>query len=279
MASKRDDKVKGESIVLRRCLTLAVSCCFVLALTLLPVELLSAQDAVKKVDQAPAVKAEVATKETPKPDAPKSGDPAKKPETAPDDAAKKDAAKPAEPPLPPIPPEVQAKIDAARKAVAEMIVAAQDAGLVETSIDPPPILDILINGRVTDARTLKAPKPPGLPYGLTPEIFGAWFTGYGKMDEINYKDDVRVMQPSAGLKQWYDQRARILEQYIQEIRKTKPAPAPKKDETKPAATKPADAAKPAATAPAEPTKPAAPPPAAPATKAAAPPKAAEVKKN
>ncbi len=263
--------------MLRRCLTLAVSCCFVLALTLLPVELLSAQDAVKKVDQAPAVKAEVVQKETTKPDAPKSAEPAK------DDAAKKDAGKTeppkaAEPPLPPIPPEVQAKIDAARKAVAEMIVACQDAGLVETSIDPPPILDILITGRAVDARILKGPKPPGLPYGLTPEVFGAWFTSYGKMDEINYKDDVRVMQPSAGLKQWYDQRARILEQYIQEIRKTKPAPTPKKDETKPASTKPADAAKPAATAPAEPAKPAAPPPAAPATKAAAP-KAAEVKKN
>ena len=37
--------------MLRRCLTLAVSCCFVLALTFLPVELLSAQDAVKKVEQ------------------------------------------------------------------------------------------------------------------------------------------------------------------------------------------------------------------------------------
>ena len=56
-----------------------------------------------------------------------------------------------EPPLPPIPKEVQDKIDAARRAVAEAIVAAQDAGLVETSIDPPPILDILITGRATDA--------------------------------------------------------------------------------------------------------------------------------
>ena len=39
--------------------------------------------------------------------------------------------------------------------MAEAIVAAQDAGLVETSIDPPPILDILITGRATDLRTLK----------------------------------------------------------------------------------------------------------------------------
>jgi hypothetical protein len=268
--SERDDKEKGESIVLRRCLTLAVSCCFVLALAIVPVDLLFAQDEVKKVDAPPPAKAAVATQETPKTAAPQAGDAAKKPETAKDDAAKKDAgktepAKPAEPPLPPIPPEVQAKIDAARKAVAEAIVAAQDAGLIESSIDPPPILDLLIDGRVTDARTLKAPKSPGMPYGVSPEVFGAWFTGYGKMSEINYNDDVRIRRPSDGLKQWYDQRARILEQYIQEIRKTKPAPTPKPAETKPAETKPAET-KPAETKPAE-------PPAAPATKAAAPPAA------
>ena len=56
------------------------------------------------------------------------------------------------------------------------------------------------------------------------------------------------MPPSEGLKQLYDQRARMLEQYIQEIRKTKPAPAPKKEATKPAETKPAE------TKPAEPPK-------------------------
>ena len=191
--------------MLRRCLTLAVSCCFVLALAVVPVDLLFAQGDAKKEAQPPA-KTEAATKETPKPDATKSGDQAKKPETAKDDAAKKEPAKPAEPPLPPIPPEVQAKIDAARKAVAEMIVYAQDAGLIESSIDPPPILDLLIDGRVTDARTLKAPKQPGLPYGVSPEVFGAWFTGYGKMNEINYVEDVRIRRPIDGLKQWYDQR-------------------------------------------------------------------------
>jgi hypothetical protein len=260
MASNEStDKEKGESIVLRRCLTLAVSCCFVLALAVVPVDLLFAQGDAKKEAQPPA-KTDAATKGTPTPDATKSLDQAKKPETAKDDAAKKEPAKPAEPPLPPIPPEVQAKIDAARKAVAEMIVAAQDAGLIESSIDPPPILDLLIDGRVTDARTLKAPKQPGLPYGVSPEVFGAWFTGYGKMNEINYVEDVRIRRPIDGLKQWYDQRARILEQYIQEIRKTKPAPAAKKAETKPAETKPAE------TKPAE-------------TKAAPPASAPEVKKT
>jgi hypothetical protein len=247
--------------VLRRCVSLAGSCSLILVLALAPVDLLFAQGEVKKVAVQPPAKAE-APKETPKTEAPKSGDPAK-------DDAKKDAgkttepAKVAEPPLPPIPPEVQAKIDAARKAVAEMIVAAQDAGLVETSIDPPPILDLLINGRVTDARTLKGAKP----FGVSPEVFGAWFTGFGKTDGINYVEDLRIMNPSAGLKQWYEQRARILEQYIQEIRKTKPAPPPKKEETKPAATPAATPTKPAA----EPAKPAAATPApaapAPATKA------------
>ena len=50
--------------------------------------------------------------------------------------ATKEAPKATEAPLPPIPKEVQDKINAARKAVAEAIVAAQDAGLVETLIDP-----------------------------------------------------------------------------------------------------------------------------------------------
>jgi hypothetical protein len=268
--NSRDDKNKGESIVLRRCVTLAGSCSLILALALAPVDLLFAQGEVQKAAVPPPAKAE-AQKEVQKTEAPKSGDPAK-------DDTKKDAgktaepAKVAEPPLPPIPPEVQAKIDAARKAVAEMIVAAQDAGLVETSIDPPPILDLLINGRVTDARTLKGAKP----FGVSPEVFGAWFTGFGKADGINYVEDLRIMNPSAGLKQWYEQRARILEQYIQEIRKTKPAPAPKKEETKPAVAPAAEPTKPAA----EPAKPAA-GPAAPATKAAPPAPAtkAEVKQQ
>ena len=84
--------------MLRRCVTLAVSCCLVLALALAPVDLLFAQGDVKKVAAQPPAKAEAATKETPKPDATKSGEPAKKPETAKDDAAKKDAGKTRSPP-------------------------------------------------------------------------------------------------------------------------------------------------------------------------------------
>jgi len=115
----------------------------------------------------------------------------------------------------------------------------------------------VINGRATDTRTLKnttAKKP----YKVSPEVFGAWFTGYGKLEGINYVDDLRIINPSDGLKQWYDQRARFLEQYIQEIRKAKgPAPAAKKEEAKPAETKKSDDVKKAAEPPkkdAAPTK-------------------------
>ncbi len=209
-------------------------------------------------------------KETPKPAAPtapaaKEAAPAAKPAAPaqppakPVEPAKKEEAKPVEPPLPPIPPEVQAKLEAARKAVAELIVAAQDAGLVETSIDPPPILDLLITGRATDARTIKGPTAKK-PYAVSPEVFAAWFTSYGKLEGVNFVEDVRILNPSAGLKEWYDQRARMLDQYIQEIRKAK-GPAPKKEEPKkaepapaPAAAKPAEAPKPAAPAAAEPKK-------------------------
>jgi hypothetical protein len=231
-------------MVVRRLVTLAVSFCLVVAIGIARVDALFAQQGAATKGQAPKV--ETATKEAAKPSTAQP-DQAKKAETP------KEAAPPAEPPLPPIPPAVQAKIDAARKAVAEAIVAAQDAGLVETSIDPPPILDILINGRATDTRILKnatAKKP----YKVSPEVFGAWFTGYGKLEGVNYVDDVRIVNPTDGLKQFYDQRARILEQYIQEIRKTHPAPAAKKEEPK-AAEKKAETAPPAAA----PTKPAAEP--------------------
>jgi hypothetical protein len=254
----------------RRLITIAVSCCLVLAFALVQVDRLFGQDTAKKAEAQPPT-APQTTKETPKTDPGKPAEPAK-----PQDTPKADAAKPVEPPDPPIPAEVQAKIEAARKAVAEMIVAAQDAGLVETSIDPPPILDILITGRAKDARTLKGTKKP---FGLSPEVFGAWFTSYGKTEGINYVDDVRVLQPSDGLKLWYDQRAQFLEKYMQEIRKAK-GPAPKKDDAKPATPPPADASKAATPAPADATKAVAPPPTE-APKAAAPAatKAADPKKN
>jgi len=110
--------------VSRRFVTLALSCCLVLAMGITRIDRLFAQDVKKAAAPAPA--------QTPKTDAPKT-------ETAKTEPAKKDdTPKPAEPPkaveapLPPIPKEVEAKLEAARKAVAEAIVAAQDAGLVET---------------------------------------------------------------------------------------------------------------------------------------------------
>ena len=147
----------------------------------------------------------------------------------------------AEAPLPPIPPEVEAKLEAARRAVAEAIVAAQDAGLVETSIDPPPIMDILVTGRAIDKRELKAHR------GVSPEVFGAWFTGYAPpLEGITAQGDVRIFQPSQGLKDLYDARAGVLARHIDAVRKAKAAAAPKPAEAKPA-EKPKDAPKPAET--------------------------------
>jgi hypothetical protein len=223
-------------LVVRRFVMLTLSFCLVLGVGILQVHSSFAQGEAKKDTQPP--KGETAKKEAEKEVA--------KTDTTKSDttkAASKEAPKAAEPELPPIPPGVQAKLDAARKAVAEAIVAAQDAGLVETSIDPPPILDILITGRATDARTLKntAAKKP---YGVSPEVMAAWFTGYGKLEGVDYVHDVRIVNPSAGLKQWYDQRAAILRQYIEEIRKAKgPGPTPKPDATKPAEAKKAEEAK------------------------------------
>jgi hypothetical protein len=220
------------------------------------------QEQAKK-EAAPA-KSDAAQKDAAKVDTPKPAEPAKAP------AKEKEAPQATEPPLPPIPKEVQAKIDAARRAVAEAIVAAQDAGLVETSIDPPPILDILITGRATDARLLKNPSAKK-PYGLSPEVMCAWFTGYNApgFENIDLVHDIRIVHPSQGLKAYFDQRAAILRNEIDAVRKAKgpatPKPAdtkptmPKPAETKPATPKPADT-KPADTKPAD-TKPATPKPA------------------
>jgi hypothetical protein len=195
---------------------------------------LFAQDAKKVEAKQEAPKVE------PKKDEPaaKKDEPAAKKD---EPAAKKDesAAKKDEP-LPPIPPEVEKKREAAWKAIAELIVASQDAGLVKTTIDPPPILDILITGRATDEASLKART------GVSPEVFGAWFTGHGTSQGITPQTDVRIINPSAGLKAWYDQRESLLKREIEAIRKAKGTAAPKADDKKPEAEKKADATKPEA---------------------------------
>ncbi len=223
--------------MVRRIAILIVSCGLVLGLGMLQLAPTFGQDAAKK--DAPPAKPEA-----PKAGTPKTAEPAKEPSKPAEPAKKEEAPKATEAPLPPIPKEVQDKIDAARRAVAEAIVAAQDAGLVETSIDPPPILDILVTGRATDARTLKSATAKK-PYGVSPEVFAAWFTGYGTQafESVDYVKDVRITRPSDGLKAMFDQRAAILRNEIAEVRKAKGTPAAAKPAEKPAEKK--EAAKPA----------------------------------
>ncbi len=103
---------------------------------------------------------------------------------------------------------------------------------------------------MTDARTLKNASAKK-PYAVSPEVFAAWFTGYHApgFDSVDYVKDVRIVNPSGGLKSYFDQRAAILRNAIAEVRKAKgqtTAPtkaAEKKEETKPADTKKAGEAK------------------------------------
>lgn len=132
--------------------------------------------------------------------APAGGD-AKKAEPAkeapkPAEAKKEEPKKVEEAPLKPITPAVEAKLEAARKAIAELIVEAEDAGLVETTINQPPVLDLLITGRATDLRELK--KPAAERIGVSPEVFGAWFTGQGKAKDALavWKSSRRLMSAS-----------------------------------------------------------------------------------
>jgi hypothetical protein len=184
----------------RRFATIALSLCLLLGLA--GAHHLFAQGESKK-DETPksgSMKSEAFKEATPKPDAASAST-----ESAP----------------PPSPPEVEAKLEAARRAVAEAIVAAQDAGLVKTTIDPPPVLDILVTGRANDEATLKART------GVSPEVFGAWFAGYGKDQKVNPLSDVRIVNPGAGLKELYDQRANLLNRHIKAVRDAKGGDKPK----------------------------------------------------
>jgi hypothetical protein len=212
-----------------------------LALGLVPAGSLVAQETKKETPKTEAPKAEAPKKDESK------GQPAK-----PAEGAKKEAEKSLEPPTPTIPKAVEDKLEAARRAVAEAIVAAQDAGLVDSSIDPPPILDILIKGYAWDMRTLKDPTAKKTYWAVTPEVFCGWFTSYGKQPDgatINPQTDIRIISPSAGLKAWYDQRANMLNRHIEEVRKARGQSAA----TKPAEAKPAETKK-EAPKPAEPKK-------------------------
>jgi hypothetical protein len=239
---------EGDLLVVRRVIPLALSLSLGLAFTLGTARTgrLFAQE-VKKETPKTEAKTEAPKTEAPKAETPKK-DETKKDE-AKKDEAKKEAEKAAEAPPPTVPKDVEEKLEKARRAVAEAIVAAQDAGLVETSIDPPPVMDILVKGYAIDARTLKNPAAKKTYWAVSPEVFCGWFTGYGKLDgvTINPQNDIRIVNPSAGLKAFYDQRAAILNRHIDEVRKAKgPAATPKKDEAKPAEAK-KDQAKPAET--------------------------------
>ncbi len=76
---------------------------------------------------------------------------------------------------------------------------------------------------------------------MSVEVFGAWFTKYGKSsDAINPTNDVRIHPPTKGLQDFFDLRANILNKHIKAVRDAKAAAAPrkspKKEEPKPAPT-------------------------------------------
>ena len=221
---------KGDLLVVRRVVPLAFLLGMALTVAMAWTGPGIAQEVKKETAPAPAPKQEASKTDAAKKDEAK-GEPAKK-----EEAAKKEPENVVEAPPPTVPKEVEEKLEKARLAVAEAIVAAQDAGLVDSSIDPPPILDILIKGYAIDARMLKNPSAKKTFWAVTPEVFCGWFTGYNKTLEgvtINPMNDLRIINPSAGLKAWYDQRANMLNKYIDEVRKAKgPAAAPKPTEVK-----------------------------------------------
>ena len=145
-----------------------------------------------------------------------------------------------------LPPEVQEKREAALKAVAELIVAAEKAGLVQTNVEPPPILDVLVLGKSTDKADLEAASGNAeTQVGLVnPEAFAAYFTGYAEPPEgLTAQANVRIRQPSEGLKDFFDKRADALRPYLDAARsassgetETEAAPAeePKAEEPAPA---------------------------------------------
>src|SRR5208282_2909055 len=222
---------KGDLLVVRRVVPLAFLFGMALAVAMAWTGPAIAQVVKKEHAPAPAPKQEAPKTDAAKKDEAK-GEPVKK-----EEAAKKEPELVVEAPPPPtVPKEVEEKLEKARLAVAEAIVAAQDAGLVDSSIDPPPILDILIKGYAIDARTLKNPSAKKTFWAVTPEVFCGWFTGYNKTLE------------GVNINPMNDLRANMLNKYIDEVRKAKgPAVAPKPAEVKKEQAKPAEVKKEEAT--------------------------------
>lgn len=72
--------------------------------------------------------------------------------------------------------------------------------------------------------------------GVSPEVFGAWFSGYGKKEanpSLIPQDEVRIFQPSKGLKKLYDQKATVFNSLLEAARKAQAEPVKPKEEAKP----------------------------------------------
>lgn len=130
-----------------------------------------------------------------------------------------------------LPKNVVDKLKAARKAVAEAIAEAESAGLIETTLDTdvdggkgiPPILDFLIDGKVDDVTQIKNHS------GVSPEVFGAWFTEHGKLDSYVAAKDIRIMKPEHGLADYYCRRREAFKGFLEEARKSKNPASPALD--------------------------------------------------
>ena len=192
MASKRDDKEKGESIVLRRCVTLAVSCCLVLALALLPVDLLFAQDESRKSLPSLPPKPRSHPKETPEDrrdqdwrpgQEHRNGEGRRRQEGCRQDDGARQGGRTA------------TAADSARgpgqdrrgpkgRGGNDRRRSGRGSG---RNVDRPATDSRHPDQRPGDGRANpQGPEAAGPTYGVSPEVFGAWFTGYGKMDDINY---------------------------------------------------------------------------------------------
>jgi len=89
-------------------------------------------------------------------------------------------------------------------------------------IEPPPILEILPHRRANDVAALKDRNEGRAEAGVSPEVFGAWFTGQGKMDGITAELNVSRDAPVEGLSELYKLRQDLMLPLLIEARKAKP---------------------------------------------------------
>ena len=53
---------------------------------------------------------------------------------------------------------------------------------------------------------------------MSPEVFGAWFTGFGQLQGLKASENVRIMNPQDGLTEWYTTRAKVMKPYLEAAR-------------------------------------------------------------